>query len=153
MRIFRIALVLFVFSGLLFTWHSQAAAQQSTGDAVATDVIALEKLAWEATKKKDKAGLAKLLSEDFTEITDDGVFDKVQILTNLDNLTLTSYSPRDFKAKKIAPDAVLLIFQVTVNGNYKGHDFQADNNAASLWAKRGGTWLNVHFQETPVPKQ
>jgi hypothetical protein len=151
MRILRIALVL-VFSPLPSIWHSQATAQQGTGDAVSTDVIGQEKLAWELAKKKDKVGFAKLLSEDFTEITEDGVFDKAQILANLDDLTLTSYSPRDLKAKSIAPDAVLLIFQVTVIGKYKDHDFHADNNAASLWMKRGGKWQNVHFQETPVPK-
>jgi hypothetical protein len=47
---------------------------------------------------------------------------------------------------------VLLIFQVTVSGTYKDHPFQADNNAASLWMKRSGTWQNVFFQETPIPK-
>ena len=96
--------------------------------------------------------MAKLLSEDFTEITEDGVFERDQILANLDILMLSSYSPRDFKAKVIAPDTVLLIFQVTVSGTYKDHPFQADNNAASLWMKRGGKWLNVFFQETPIPK-
>src|SRR5262249_36368680 len=45
----------------------------------------------------------------------------------------------------------MLIYQVTVEGNYDGHNVHADSNAASLWMKRGGTWLNVHFQETPVP--
>ena len=99
---------------------------------VAADALNKEKLAWEFTKKKDKAGLAKLLSEDFTEITEDGVFERDRILANLDILTPTSYSPRDFKAKFIAPDTVLLICQVTVSGTYKGHAFQADNNAASL---------------------
>jgi hypothetical protein len=83
------------------------------------------------SKKKDKVGLAKLLPDDFTEITEDGVFDKAQILANLDNLTLTSYSPGDFKARTIAPNVVLLIYQVTVIGKYKDHDFQADSNAAS----------------------
>jgi hypothetical protein len=151
MRIVRLGMAL-VFSGLVLTWHSQAVAQHSTEDAVSTDVINHEKLAWEATKKKDRTGLAKLLSEDFTEITDDGVFDKAAILANLDNLTLIDYSPHDFKVKKIGPDAVLLIFQVTVTGKYKGHDFRNENNAASLWMKRGGTWQNVHFQETAVPK-
>jgi hypothetical protein len=151
MKILGIALIV-VFSVLLIPRHSQLAAQETTGDAVATDALNHEKLAWELAKKEDKAGLANLLSQDFTEITDDGVFDKAGILANLDNLTLTSYSPSNFKVKKIAPDSVLLIFQVTVNGKYKDHDFQAESNAASLWIKRQGQWQNVHFQETPIPK-
>jgi len=150
MRSSWIALVLVLFG--LLPWHSQVAAQQSTEDTVSTDVIKHEKLAWEAAKKKDKAALAKLLAEDFTEVIDDGVFDKVGILAYLDNVQLLSYSPGNFKAKKITPDVVLLIFQVTEDGKYKGHDFHAENNVASLWAKRDGKWQNVHFQETPIPK-
>jgi hypothetical protein len=36
----------------------------------------------------------------------------------------------------------MLIFQVTVAGNYDGHNFRADSNAASLWMQRAGKWLN-----------
>jgi hypothetical protein len=151
MRIFQIVLLLGS-CGLLFSSDSQAVAQQPAGDALATEVIAQEKLAWEAAKKKDKAALAKLLADDFTEIIDDGVFDKGGILAYLDNVQLVSYSPSNFKARTITPDAVLLIFQVTEEGKYKGHDFHAQNNVASLWAKRNGMWQNVHFQETPFPK-
>ena len=151
MRMFQIVL-LFGSCGLLFTSHSQAVAQQPAGDALATEVISQEKLTWEAAKKKDKAALAKLLADDFTEIIDDGVFDKRGILAYLDNVQLLSYSPSNFKARTIASDAVLLIYQVSEDGKYKGHDFQAQNNVASVWAKRAGMWQNVHFQETPIPK-
>jgi hypothetical protein len=128
MRILWIALIV-VFCGLPPLCHSQVAGRQAVEKDVAADALNKENLAWEFTKKKDKAGLAKLLSKDFTEITEDGVFERDQILANLDILTLTSYSPRDFKAKVIAPDTVLLIFQVTVSGTYKDHSFQTDNNA------------------------
>jgi hypothetical protein len=151
MRILLIALIV-VISCLPTLCRSQVAGRQAVENDVSADALNQEKLAWELTKKKDRAGLAKLLSEDFTEITEDGVFERDQILANLDILMLSSYSPRDFKAKVIAPDTVLLIFQVTVSGTYKDHPFQADNNAASLWMKRGGKWLNVFFQETPIPK-
>ena len=110
-----------------------------------------ERVAWEAARNKDKAGLAALISEDFTEITEDGVFDKAQILANLDHLAVTSYSPRNIRVKKLAPDTVMLIFEVTVEGIYDGHNFRADSNAASLWMQRSGKWLNIHFQESPMP--
>jgi hypothetical protein len=142
-----LAVLLAVFS---YPCHSQFA-PESLGDALSKDIVNRERLAWEAAKKKDKAGLAALLAEDYAEIIDDGVFDKKQILSYLDHLTVTSYSPRDVRVKKLAPDAVMLIYQVTVEGNYDGHNFHADSNAASLWTERGGTWLNVHFQESPMP--
>ena len=141
--------LLFVF--LSYPCLSQFA-PEGLADALSKDIVNHERLAWEAARNKDKAGFAALLSEDFAEITDDGVFDKTQILAYLDHLTVTSYSPRNVRAKKLAPDAVMLIFQVTVEGSYDGSHFHVDNNAASLWMKRGGKWLNVHFQETPIPK-
>jgi hypothetical protein len=150
MRILWIALVL-VFSSLPHLSHSQVVAQQAAENDVSAEALNQEKLAWEFTKTKDRAGLAKLLSQDFTEITEDGVFDRDQILANLDILTLTSYSPRNFRAKVIAQGTVLLIYQVAVRGTYKGNPFRADNNAASLWMRRGGAWQNVFFQETPIP--
>jgi len=62
-----------------------------------------------------------MLSEDFTEITEDGVFDKTR--PTWIRLTVTSYSGRNLRVKKLPPDAVMLIFQVTVEGNYDGHNF------------------------------
>jgi hypothetical protein len=76
------ASLVFVFSGVLFLCHFHANAQQLTpqkeqaGDSVQSEVIEKEKLAWELTKKKDRSNLADLLSEDFTEITDDGIMDR-----------------------------------------------------------------------------
>src|SRR5262249_45238578 len=90
MRILWVALVL-VYSGLPYLSHSQAVVQQAAENEVSAGALNHKTLAWELAKKKDKAGLAKLLSKDFTEITEDGVFDRDQILANLDILTLTSY--------------------------------------------------------------
>lgn len=149
MKVSQIALVLLL-ALVSYPCHSQFA-PESLGDALSKDIVNRERLAWEAAKNKNKAGLAALLSEDYAEIIDDGVFDKTQILSYLDHLTVTSYSPRDVRVKKLAPDAVMLIYQVTVEGIYNGQNFHADSNAASLWMKRGGTWLAVHFQESPVP--
>jgi len=63
-----IALVV-VFSGLLCLSRSQVVTQQLPENDVSAEALNHEKLAWEFTKKKDRAGLGKLLSQDFTEIT------------------------------------------------------------------------------------
>ena len=94
--------------------------------------------------------MSEVLAQDFTEIIDDGVFDKAQILSYLDHITLNSYTLSGLKVKRIAPDAVLLIYQVSESGKYDDHPFQQTVNAASLWMKRDEQWQNVLFQETPV---
>jgi hypothetical protein len=131
---------------------SELVAQQISIDSVSTQVVDLEKLAWELAKKKDRAALGRLLAEDYTEIIDDGVFDKAHLLAYLNDVTLIRYSLTDFTVKRLTPDAVLLVYHVTEVGAYKGSRFQANNNIASLWIKRDNRWRNVLFQETPAPK-
>jgi hypothetical protein len=123
MKATHITLVLLLAS-LSYPCYSQFA-PEGFDDVFSKDAVTRERVAWEAARNKDKAGLAALLSEDFTEITEDGVFDKAQILANLDHLTVTSYSPRNVRVKKLAPDTVMLIVQVTVEGIYDGHNFRA----------------------------
>ena len=153
MRPIRIAVLAFVLAGCLSVYQLRTDAQDSrqsasTENSISHDVIDKEMLAWELTKNKDKSSLAKLLSEDFAEITDDGLFDKAGVLANLDNLTLIDYAPSEFKIRKLAPNMIQLIFKVTVTGTFKGSSFQNHNYASSLWMKRDGAWQNVFFQET-----
>jgi hypothetical protein len=151
MRLMYGVLVL-VCSGFLSPPSSRLVAQDASSDTLSRQVVNLERLAWEMARKKDRDSLGKLLSEDYTEIIDDGVFDKAHLLAYLKDVTLTRYSLTHVKVKRLAPDAVLLVYQVIEAGEYKGSGFQADNNVASLWMNRGGAWQNVLFQETPVPR-
>lgn len=154
MRTMRTAALAFAFTSFLllcpFPASAQLAQKEPAGNTVSKEVMDKELLAWELAKKKDKANLDKLLSEDFVEITEDGLFDKAGILANLDNLTLTDYSPTDFTIRNYAPNMVQLIFKVTVTGTFKGHAFQNHNYASSIWMKRDGQWQNVFFQETDI---
>jgi hypothetical protein len=151
MRSMHVVLVLVCF-GLPICTSSRLMAQQPSPTTISSQVLNLEKLAWELAKKRDSATLGKLLAEDYTEIIDDGVFDKANLLAYLKDVTLSRYSLTGFKVKKLAPNAVLLVYQASEVGEYKGSGFQADNNVASLWIKRGKAWQNVLFQETSVPR-
>jgi hypothetical protein len=149
MRAMQITVLVFVFAGFLLQANAQHNTQrEAEGNSISGEIIDKEKLTWELSKKKDKLRLATLLTEDFTEITDEGIFDKAGVLANLDGLSLTDYSATDFTIKTIAPNIVLLIYKVTVTGSFKGHAFKSDNYASSMWVKRDGGWQNVFFQET-----
>jgi hypothetical protein len=155
MRTMRTAALAFVLSSFLLLCPLQAHAQHASqkepvGNSISSEAIDREMLAWELAKKKDKSNLDRLLSEDFAEITEDGLFNKAGMLANLDNLTVTNYSATDFTTKNLAPNTVLLIYKVTVTGLFKGHAFQNHNYASSLWMKRDGGWQNVFFQETDL---
>jgi hypothetical protein len=151
MRSMHVVQVLMYFSLPICT-SSRLIAQQPSPITISSQILNLEKLAWELAKRRDLATLGKLLAEDYTEIIDDGVFDKANLLAYLKDVTLSRYSLTGFKVKKLAPNAVLLVYQASEVGEYKGSGFQADNNVASLWIKRGKAWQNVLFQETSVPR-
>lgn len=158
MRAIRIVALGFAFSSCLFVCHFQTHAQNNrpsepTRNSTSSEVVDKEMRAWELAKNNDKSNLANLLSEDFAEITDDGLFDKAGVLANLDNLTVTDYAPTDFKIRNLAPNMIQLIFKVTVSGTFKGKAFQNHNYASSLWLKRDGRWQNVFFQETARDQQ
>lgn len=151
MQTIRIAALVFAIAGHLLAAHAQQSAQkEALGNSISKEAIDEEMLAWELAKKKDKTNLANLLSEDFAEITEDGLFNKAGVLANLENLTLTDYSPTEFTIRNLAPNLVQLIFKVTVTGTFKGHAFQNYNYASSVWMKRNGQWKNVFFQETDL---
>jgi hypothetical protein len=74
MKATHITLVLLL-ALLSYPCYSQFA-PEGFDDALSKDAVTRERVAWEAARNKDKAGLAALLSEDFTEITEDGVLTK-----------------------------------------------------------------------------
>ena len=82
MKATQITLVLLL-AFLSYPCHSQFA-PESLGDALSKDIVNRERLAWEAAKNKDKAGLAALLSEDFTEITEPFSFSVPSVISVAD---------------------------------------------------------------------
>ena len=151
MRIMHVLLG-FVCSSFPMLTSSELTAQHVSPDSISSQVVNLEKLAWQSATKRDAGSLRRLLAEDYTEITDDGVFDKAHLLAYLKDVAISRYSLTVFNVKQLTGDAVLLVYQVSEAGDYKGSAFQADYNCASLWVKRGETWQNVHFQETAAPR-
>src|SRR5207253_5539202 len=56
---------------------------RTTSPPSEADMTAREKAAWETLKKKDLVAFGNMLSSDYIEVADDGVYDKVTILADL----------------------------------------------------------------------
>src|SRR5437879_13657706 len=61
------------------------------------DMTAREKAAWETLKKKDLDAFGNMLSTDYIEVADDGVYDKAGIIADLKDLNLTDATFSDWK--------------------------------------------------------
>jgi hypothetical protein len=111
------------------------------------DAIDREKQIWEMLKRKDYDGFASMLAEDQIEVEPDGVYDKAGTVKGVKQVDFTSVSLSDFKMLKLDDDAALVIYLAKMPA--QGSE-PADERHSTIWANRGGKWLAVFHQGTPV---
>ena len=116
------------------------------------DMIAKEKAAWDAFKRKDADAFKKLLAPEYTEITPNGPGDTAATLAAMKDVEISDLTFADWKMTQIDKDLVLLTYTTTQKGTYKGQAFDGTNRHGAAWINRNGEWLAIYFQETPVPK-
>jgi len=114
-----------------------------------SEIVAIEKSGWDLIKKKDVDGLGKLLTDDFIEIEDEGVYDKAASLASLKDYDLTDITFSNWKMLTIDKDAVILTYDVTTKATSKGQPIPAGPyHAAAGYVNRAGKWLGISFQQT-----
>lgn len=122
---------------------------KSTGAVSEADIIAKEKSAWDAIKKKDWDGFGKMLASDYLEVLDDGVHDKAASLASIKEFELTDVTYADWKMLPIDKDAVIITYTTTVKGTYKGEAVPpGPYREAAAYVNRNGEWVEIFYQET-----
>jgi hypothetical protein len=115
------------------------------------DMIAKEKAAWDTLKTKDYDAFGNMLTTDYIEVTDQGVFDKAGIVADVKDFNVTDVTFSDWKMMPIDNDAVILTYQMTLKGSFKGAEVPpGPYRAAAAWVNRDGKWLAFYFQQTPI---
>ncbi|MDX6610904.1 MAG: hypothetical protein QOD75_90 [Blastocatellia bacterium] len=126
---------------------------KSTAPVSEADATAREKAVWDALKKKDMDAFGNMLATDYIEVSDDGVFNKAAIINELKDLAVSDVSFSDWKMLPIDADAVVLTYNATIKGTFKGKAFpEGPYRAASAWVNRDGKWQAFYYQETMVKK-
>ena len=113
-----------------------------------TQIIALEKQAWEAWKNKNLAFFQTYLTDDALSVNADGVFNKAQILEYYGSCEVKSYSLDNFKFRTIEKNSALITFTATQDAVCGGEKNPSTVRASSVYIKRGGKWLNSFYTET-----
>ncbi len=115
------------------------------------DIVAKEKATWDTLKKKDYGAFGNLLTSDYIEVTDERVFDKAGIVSDVKDLNLTDATFSDWKMLPIDNDAVILTYTLNLKATYKGDAVPPGPfHSAAAWVNRGGKWLAIYYQQTPV---
>lgn len=113
------------------------------------DLMAKEKSAWDAFKKKDADAFGKVVASDYIEVLDTGVTDKGAAIAGMKDYDLSDVTFSDWKMTPIDKDAALLTYKVNVKGKYKGNEIPAGPYyEASAYVNRNGEWVSIYYQET-----
>lgn len=119
-------------------------AQASTS----ADPIANEKLILETLKSNNSEAFAAVLASDSVEVEPGGVYDKAGSVKSVSQNDFSKATITDFKTLKIDEDAALVTYMVKIPGIAPEGEHHT-----TIWINRGGKWLALFHQGTPVLKE
>jgi hypothetical protein len=141
-------------SALLAAAILAIAAPAAATDALESDLVALEKGSWVAWKGHDANFFADFLSEDHLEVHGYGVTGKAAVVKGVGSpvCTVESYTVDQFRFRRISTNAAMLVYRAEQKTTCAGTPVPSPVWATSVYAKRDGHWVNVLYQQTPIPK-
>jgi Domain of unknown function (DUF4440) len=138
-------------AGLLTLLVAMSAPAADT-DSVEAQVIALEKQSWAAWQSHDAKFFEGFLSDDHVEVHGYGVTGKADVVRGVgsDACKVESYSLGDFRFRRLSDESVMLVYRAEQKTLCGGAPVPSPVWTSSVYAKRGGRWLNVLFQQTAI---
>ena len=120
-------------------------------EAAITSVIALEKQVWKAAQQRDLVGFKRLVPADAVMIFQSGIVHQPDYVATMLERTISHYELRNMRGFMPAPETVILIYEATRAGSFRGKSFPPGSVIESTtWVLRDGCWVAVLNQETPI---
>lgn len=134
-------------AALATTWAG--AAELSTDQAA---VGALEAQSWVAWQSHDAAFFEQFLSDDHVEIHGYGVVGKAAVVEGVRSpyCKVQSYSLGPLTVTVVSADSMLVTYRAEQDTTCGSARVPSPVWASSVYARRGGRWVNVLYQHTPV---
>lgn len=135
-----------------------AAVAASPDTAAVTDsvlretLIALERRSWVAWQNHDGKFFTNFLSDDHVEIHNYGITDKASVVAGVSSpaCKVETYNISEPRFTRVAADSALLTYRAEQKTTCGAFPVPSPVWATSLYVIRGGRWLNVLYQQTPV---
>jgi hypothetical protein len=116
-----------------------------------SEIISNETAVWEAAKLRDMRRFDTLVANDARMVFMSGVMTKQEYMDTAGKRIVTDYWLKDFQVFMPAEGTVITLYQATVSGTYEGKAFPTSTmRESSVWVQRGGKWVAVWNQETPI---
>jgi hypothetical protein len=121
----------------------KAATPAGTPGQPGPDVVANEKMVWDAFKARNYDAFASYLADDFKEVEPDGVYDKAGSVKGVQMFDASKGELSDWKTLKFDDDASLVTYVATLPVVGKAYH-------SSIWVNRNGKWVGLFHQGTPA---
>jgi hypothetical protein len=130
----------------------QMKTSRESNNSVEARLIALEKQAWEAWKKRNGVFFQSYLTDDAVGVRETGIVDKSQIVKAFSSggCEVKSFSLDNFKLVMLEKKTVILIYKAMQDVTCNGKTMPAAVRASTVFVKRGGKWLAAFHQEIPA---
>jgi hypothetical protein len=132
---------------------STAFAQSSDVMKLREELMALEKGSWGFMRDKNYDAMKDFLGDDVLLIFGDGNrYNKRQMLELMKDFALVDLTIEPtYAVRLLSPDVATLLYRVTYTSTMKGGKPEtAKVLSSSVYARRGGKWWSVLYQETPI---
>src|SRR5262245_22699554 len=145
---------------MMITWYALTAAvalglvRAPEADRVAgleQTLMSLERRGWEAVVRQDWDALKGLMADDFRAVScHGGRRSRAEFLAALAHLRLRSYELDSLVATRLSEDAAVLTYRAPADLSAGARSWGETMWVSQTWVLRGGRWVNVLYQETPL---
>jgi hypothetical protein len=116
----------------------------------ATTPLQRETAVWDAVKARQMTVFAQSMAPDFVGVYAFGRHDRARELQVVREQRLRSFAIRNFRAKMLDADDMLMTYTADVRGTDGGESFSGRYWNTSLWHRSGGKWLTAYHSEAKV---
>ena len=144
----KIIMILMIAIGVSSVAFGQMKKSKDTNNSVETQIIALEKQAWEEWKNGNKKFVEGFVADDAFFVYADGVVNKSQIVEGVGSCDFNSYSLDEFRFQMLDKNSALVSYTAKQDIVCDGKAAPAEVRSTSVYVKKGGKWLNTFYTET-----
>ena len=131
----------------LLHWIVATAVAASPAMAAPLTPFAREAAVWKAAKDRNLDVFAASMAPGFVGVCAFGLHDRAHEIRVVGNQTLRSFMLRNFRARMVDSDDMLMTYTADVIGTEDDKSFSGRYWNTSLWHLSGGKWLTVYHGE------
>jgi uncharacterized protein (TIGR02246 family) len=118
------------------------------------ELMAIEKTAWTAWANKNGGAFRELVAEDAVQAVAGASVtvgrDNIMAGVSGQSCETRSFEFHDARARQLTPDFAVVIYTATQDTTCGGQKLPGKVYATNIYAKQGGKWRSISYQETPI---